>query len=224
MPELSSPNNASADLLKSARDIAFILAIYLYFAGWVYLYTYFSFFGLSVGQQDTEFYTFIIYSVNVLSFLVVDHYLLTFFTIIVSLAILHWLNYRSVVYAICIFLMGLLYYSAILSATDDAKKAFAYRGSTLHRISFVMKKEKVAEELQPVSSEIKTQLLSGNKVIDTAFRYYNEHRQLRLLCSSTDAYFVIFADKSNTYFNSDSKDIVVYAVGKADISLVQLIK
>jgi hypothetical protein len=44
------------------------VAVYSYFSGWVYVYAYFQFFGLSVGQSGIEIYSFLIYSYNVLEY------------------------------------------------------------------------------------------------------------------------------------------------------------
>jgi hypothetical protein len=54
------------DILKSIRDIAFLFAIYLYFAGWTYRWYYLDYFGLSLTQADMEFYYFFVYAFDVL--------------------------------------------------------------------------------------------------------------------------------------------------------------
>ncbi|HTH82074.1 MAG TPA: hypothetical protein VL490_04020 [Mucilaginibacter sp.] len=46
------------------RDITVIIAVYLYFSGWIYVYAYFGYYGLSMSQLDIDFYSLLIYSFN----------------------------------------------------------------------------------------------------------------------------------------------------------------
>src|SRR5580700_9236536 len=101
MAKKATPENPDADFIKSIRDVAFVIAIYLYFSGWIYLYTYFNFFGVSVRQTDMEFYYFLVYSVNVMSYLIVSHWFITLCVVAASMAIVHWLRYRWVIYVLC---------------------------------------------------------------------------------------------------------------------------
>ena len=85
------PKDTSFNMLKSARDIAFVLAIYLYFAGWIYKYFYLNYFTISTERAGIEFYTYLIYASNL--FL---HYFSDDCTIIVGMVVLIsilWLQY-----------------------------------------------------------------------------------------------------------------------------------
>jgi hypothetical protein len=64
----SESGKKSSGLLSSVRDTAFVVAIYSYFSGWIYVYAYFQFFGLSVGQSGIEVYSYLIYSYNTLEY------------------------------------------------------------------------------------------------------------------------------------------------------------
>lgn len=225
-PVESSPVETGSAFLKSARDIAFIIAIYLYFAGWLYIYTYFDFFGLSIRQTDIEFYYFLVYSINVLNYLIISHWLITISSILVSIAIIRWVKHTWVTYIICILLFALIYYMSILAARSDARKDFSYRGSTLLRIKFVLKVEKGDDKkpVQTMPEDTSAAKTAPTENISNDFAAYNEQNKLRLLLTTKDEYLVIAADRSVTYDNADSKDKNIYTVKKENINLVRIIK
>jgi hypothetical protein len=240
---------SGSSFLKSARDVAFIIAIYLYFAGWVYIYTYFSAFGISIGQAGLEFYYFIVYSVNVISFLLLDHWIITLCATIVCVILIYQIKWNLYPYALCIALFGALYYSAILAGISDARKDFAYRGSGLLRVKFVMKDENKKEKglvsgsvpdtvnsahinivkaknttvtVKPCEASPDDDVISEN--IDSTFNANNKKENLRLLLNSKEAYIVIVADRSVTYENAFEKDKKIFTIKKDDVKLSRIIR
>ncbi len=145
------PDETGPAFLKSARDIAFIMAIYLYFSGWVYIYTYFNAFGISIRQTEMEFYYFIVYSVNVITFLVFDHWFITACSVLTSIILINRVKKSWFIYAMCIFLFGALYYCSILAGIADSRKDFSYRGSRLLRIKFTMKQSATTANTAPIN-------------------------------------------------------------------------
>lgn len=248
MAESVQPAEAGSSFLNSARDIAFIIAIYLYFAGWVYIYTYFSAFGISIGQAGLEFYYFIVYSVNVISFLVIDHWFYTLLATMIFIILIYKIKWSWFPYALCIALFGLLYYCAILAGISDARKDFAYRGSGLLRIKFVMKEEikkdknavvfGVRDSTKSISSKDKTKkepftakavdaspdddVIPEN--IDSTFTANNKKENLRLLLNSKEVYVVIVADRSVTFDNAFEKDKKIFTIKKEDVKLSRIIR
>ncbi|QEM07201.1 hypothetical protein DIU31_028255 [Mucilaginibacter rubeus] len=249
MAESVQPAEAGSSFLKSARDIAFIIAIYLYFAGWVYIYTYFSAFGISIGQAGLEFYYFIVYSVNVISFLVIDHWFYSLLATMIFIILIYKIKWSWFPYASCIALFGLLYYCAILAGISDARKDFAYRGSGLLRIKFVMKEEiKKDKNAVVIGVRDSTKSISSNKDktkkepitakaveaspdddvipenIDSTFTANNKKENLRLLLNSKEVYVVIVADRSVTFDNAFEKDKKIFTVKKEDVKLSRIIR
>jgi hypothetical protein len=229
MPKPPVPAKTGAEFLKSARDVAFIIAVYLYFAGWIFIYTYFNFFGVSMRETDMEFYYFLVYSVNVMSYLIVSHWFITSAVIIASIAIVHWIRHTWVIYVNCAVLFGLLYYSSILSATADAKTDYVYKTSQLLKIKFVLKDEKEPAEALPAAApkdQNDTAKVKKRKQEDITqeFKTYNDQKKLRLLLSSKDEYLVLVADSTVTPDNTDSKIKVVFTIKKENVSLVKIKK
>jgi hypothetical protein len=230
MPKPPAPVKTGAEFLKSARDVAFIIAIYLYFAGWIYIYTYFNFFGVSMRETDMEFYYFLVYSVNVMSYLIVGHWFITSCIIIASIATVHWVRHTWVIYVICTVLFGLLYYSSILSATADAKTDYVYKTSQLLKIKFVLKDEKEPAEAPRVAAVPKnpndTAKVKKPIAEDIAkeFKTYNDQNKLRLLLSSKDEYLVLLADTAVKPDNTDSKIKIAFTIKKENVSLVKIKK
>nr|WP_294941919.1 hypothetical protein [uncultured Mucilaginibacter sp.] len=224
MPEKFATTKSDFDFLKNARDIAFIFAVYLYFAGWIYIYSYYNFFGISIRQADMEFYYFLVYSANVLTYLIIGHWFITLCAVGLFSAALYWLKYNWVTYAICIVLFAAIYYSAIIAGAANAKRDFVYKGSTLFRVKFVLKE---------VEGDTKKDTTAGVTPAADAFlpediaedlKNYNEQEMLKLLLTTKEEYLVLVTDTSATDVNFLSKDKIIYTIKRDDIKLTRIIK
>jgi Tfp pilus assembly major pilin PilA len=60
------PYQDKSPLLSTLKEVAFFVAIYLYFAGYVYFYYYYENFGISLNAIDIPVYYFFVYAFNVL--------------------------------------------------------------------------------------------------------------------------------------------------------------
>jgi hypothetical protein len=210
MADDETPSSSGADFLKSFRDLSFIIAIYLYFAGWIYLYFYYNYFGLSIRQVDMEFYSFLIYSVDVLYYLVA-HWLITSLVIICSVLLVHFIKHTWIIYIVCVLLFSLLYYCSIQAARTDAKADFCYHGSRLKNIYFVLKDES--------DSTKKSAAKAGGGLINADIASLNQQYKLRLLLESKDDYFVIASDTGINAKTVDRHLKIVYAVKKEKVNL-----
>jgi len=247
MPEPTPTSNS--EFIKSIRDTAFLIAVYLYFAGWIYIYTYFGFFGISLGQADIEFYSFLIYSVNVMTYLIIGHWFISLCFVLLCSAILHWLRYSWVKYAVSILFFAALYVSAIFAGNSDARTDFAYQGSGLTKIKFVLSEvdtkkpdaavpghlanrpdtakndtsKAVKNSLQATPHKTRILHFITENLTDD-FITYNEQDQLRLMLDGQDEYVVLAADDSATYDNALTRVKRVYFVPKDKIKLARTLK
>src|ERR1700761_2123241 len=80
--------------LENIKDIALLVAIYLYFTGWIYIYFYFDYFHLSFKDGNVEAYYFFIYSLNVLFFFM-KHYIISLLVLSIGSAALVALKRRK---------------------------------------------------------------------------------------------------------------------------------
>jgi hypothetical protein len=219
MADDKSPPSSGADFLKSFRDLSFIIAIYLYFAGWIYLYFDYNYFGLSIRQVDMEFYSFLIYSVDVLYYLV-SHWLITSLVIICSVFLVHFIKHTWIIYIVCVLLFSLLYYCSIQAARTDAKADFCYHGSRLKNIYFVLKDESDSTKKPAANtgSGKETTPLAGG-LINADIAGLNKQYKLRLLLESKEDYFVIASDTGINEKTVDQHLKIVYAVKKEKVNL-----
>ncbi|TFF37087.1 hypothetical protein [Mucilaginibacter psychrotolerans] len=230
-PPQESPVETETSFFKNAKDISFVLAIYLYFSGWVYIYTYFNFFGISIRQADMEFYYFLIYSVNVLTYLFIDHWLVAILLLAGSILLIKFLKQSWIVYMLCIIWFAIVYVSAIFSAGVDGKKDFAYRGSGLLRVKFVLKEDIEGTGAKGAADSVKKARVdkgiyapSTINRLTNEFKACNQQGSLRLLLTTKEEYIVILADRLVTVDNALEKDKQIYTIKKEDVKLARIIK
>jgi hypothetical protein len=223
MPETENADNAPADFLKTVRDITFIIAIYLYFAGWIYIYRYFDFFGLSIRQVDMDFYYFIVYSLNVLVYLI-KHWFIAVPVLILAIALIRYVKRKEIPYIICIALFAGIYFAALNAAVYAAQTDMLYNGSGLKNISFVLKKE--APEAKSAKYDLlkdSTTIPGAPEMISNEITMANDSCALRLIIATKEDYFVIKADTAAKDMKSVSAcPVEVYGIKKEDVKLVKL--
>lgn len=108
------------DLLSIFRNIIFIVAIYLYFAGWLYAHTYYSLFGIGSLVVDIPFYNFMIYSYSVLSSIPGGIVIFISFALIFIFTSIY--PDKWVIVLLLILLIPALFWSSFYAASKDAKK------------------------------------------------------------------------------------------------------
>jgi hypothetical protein len=243
MPKPKTNTESDADFLKFTRDLAAIIAIYLYFAGWLYIYYYYNRFGLSIKQLDIDFYSFIVYSLNVILYLL-HYWYFTALAITVSIVLIKIIKRNWVIYSICILLFVAMYYSSVNAAIVNAGNDFTYHYSHLKKIRFVLKKEEFGEQSVSVYKAKNKETdgtdkkdpgkLKNNKTDTTGkmdaatdsimneFVSRNKSNNLKLLASTKDDYFVVFANKKVTKETVDDYPIEVYTIKRENVILIKL--
>ena len=223
MPETENANSAPADFLKTVRDITFILATYLYFAGWIYIYRYFDFFGLSIRQVDMDFYYFIVYSLNVLVYLI-KHWFITGPALILAVALIRYVKRRETPYIICVALFGGLYFASLNAAENAAETDMLYNGSGLKNISFVLKKEATEAKADKYRLPTDTTTIPGApEMISKEITMANDSSGLRLIIATKEDYFVLKADTAATDLKSVlGCPVTVYGIKKENVQIVKL--
>lgn len=243
MPKPKINNESEADFLKSTRDLAAIIAIYLFFSGWLYIYYYYNRFGLSTKQLDIDFYSFIVYSLNVILYLL-HYWYLTALAITISVLLIKIIKRNWVIYSICILLFVGMYYSSVDAAIVSSGNDLTYHYSHLKKIRFVLKKEEFgeqsvlvskAENQKPGSTSKKYNGETKNNKTDTIskinvpgdsilneFVIRNKSNSLKLLASTKDNYFAVFANKKITKETIDDYPVEVYSIKRENVILIKL--
>jgi hypothetical protein len=204
------------DILKSIRDITFLFAIYLYFAGWTYRWYYLDFFGLSLTQSDTGFYYFFVYSFNVLVAA-----LKAWQTWVLLAGILiawKWSGihrgktyYKMAWVILLIILLPFLFYIAKTSAWQDAQRQAAPATSDLRPVQLVL-----ADDFLHSVSSLDTGTNSPS-VNMNEFLQLNRTGKLRLLLASKDEVFLLYQQPSA------GSVPVIYDLSKDDVRWMALL-
>ena len=205
MTEVPAMGNASVsrkrDSVAVLRDVVFIVALYIYFCGWVYVYVVYTHFGVSLNALDIPFYYFFVYSYSAL----VGAFSYSWTVIIialVSVAVFMLLVYlllpdhlRRLVWALCLII---LFPGFFFLARREANKEIAdIRTGYTKRIMLVLKKN--------VTEHFPKEFIEANK-----------KGQLILLAQTKDRVFVL----RQSLPSGDTDQIpygFVYDVSRADI-------
>jgi len=179
----------------SVEELGKLLAIigfFLFFAGWVYLYYFYDYFGLSLSIVSLGYSDYIVYSFTVLT----SYY----FTPLIALLLLWFLarTWLRKYLAFTVFLAALLFLGLFYLAKNVAKdRAFETRTSrsSLRRISFLFNEE---TRLLNDSSTINSFAKSSTDLQDDLriLRCYNDSNAIFLLGQNEDYYFVLHQESS----------------------------
>ena len=205
-------------VLKEILDLSLILAGYLYFVGWVYLYAYLSYFGLSIRQMIIEIYAIIIYSLNVLLYLV-NHWYLSLPAFLIFFLLVHlfkqlfksWERYITYT-ALGIAVIVTLVISRRIGH-NDALRETNPQTTTLKTVEIIFKKD-FMEPLSPgKGSGLDSSYNNYAKGEKNAFLRNMQNMKMRLLMESNGAYFLLHLDKAGQV-------PLVYILRKEDIQLL----
>jgi len=183
----------SAGLLSVVKDAVLPLAIYGYFAGFIYIYYFYQRLGISLSGIEVPFYSFFLYAYNVVAvhpWLTVGLLVGTLVAIVLSAE----LKYGYLVVAlVLVAVFPLLYWLASSAAAADIH-AVRTRQYQVPQISFVFKD----------ASQYPPELVEAN-----------HDRALRMILETKDHYYVL----DQPY--DDSDDVIsegsVYSVAKSDV-------
>ena len=190
-------------MIKIIRDLILIIAIYLYFIGWLYQYFVLDNFGISLNALNIPPYYFFVYAYSVIE----DHYLILLVVLLIAtscyLIVQAYLS-KFLLPAVLILTIIVFRYSFYLSQTTAVKEAQAIRSGHAHKISFVFKKK--------VSQFLPKEFLDANNNINA-----NNHNELWLIIQATDGYYVLYQHIPDEEVIPSG---IVYKVNKSDVILV----
>ncbi len=159
-----------SNTIKVLRDTVFVVAIYLYFTGWIYVYYLYCYFGISLNVVEIPVYDFFIYSSSVL---------MNWHTLIVLVPAVLAIYFFNIHYAvkwapvlILIILFPALFFLSKHYAQTEA--LMIRKGTSSKKIITLFFKTDVAHDFPE------------------GFQYANKNRALKLLTQTKDMYIVFF--------------------------------
>jgi hypothetical protein len=138
-----SENYDLLSLLSILKDLTFLMAIYLYFMGWIYAYYFFQHFGISLVSVDIPFYYFFVYSYTVISNISNNAVFIAVGATIIYLFSTMYLKKWNVIWILAVVLIILLSFPAFFDLAKDTgeKKALELRRGNVNEIVFFFKKD-----------------------------------------------------------------------------------
>jgi hypothetical protein len=189
-------SSTQPELFSVLKNVVFIFALYLYFAGWLHAYYFFQQFGISLSSVDIPVYYFFIYSYSVF---------LTFWGFVVLLFLITALTlavkcrprgaYLFVIAFILLF--PAIFYAARAAGTRDANEK---RSGYAKTVEFIFKKD-AAEKL------------------DTEFVELNAKGQLQLLTLTKDRYLVFHQPRGE---GGAQPNATTYSIAASDVVLAKV--
>lgn len=219
--------------LKSIRDISFFLGIYFLFSGWMYIYYYLDYFGISVREADIDYSQFGIYSYSVIAYYCGQGMFWVWSLGMFVAAIISYILYKKFVKklliritnkisadlrrrisdykrGIIVSLALCIFFPIVFKMSKNAGIHMAHKKSMmgLDKVKFIfndgfLKKDSTIVKQAPDNAGEKSHLLDVNK-----------KEKLRLIMANKDRYFVLEHNKCESCVR------VVYCVRKEDINNV----
>lgn len=209
--------------LASARDIAFVMAVFLYYMGWIYIYFYNYEFGLPIKLADLNFYNLLIYSSNV--FIYSYNYGKIYLLLIIAIVLLFilWKRIGKIAYRF-LPLVVLLLFPFIFAVTKyiaqkTAKQAIMEPAVYLKRIQFVFNNT-VGEDLK--TKQITDSLSKANDDEMRYVLYQNSICNFRLVAVTDNEYIVFAPGEPLTEKNYAAAVNKVYIIKKELVNYVTL--
>jgi hypothetical protein len=139
-PESEGKNSKAASKISlgDVRDILIIAGIFLFFTGWVYVYYFYNYFGLSISLVSISYADYLVYSYNVFT----SYYLMPLLALVILVLVYRkwFVKYVSLTIFLAVVLFPVLYFLAKKTADKDALEMRSFRKSMRH-ISFVFKED-----------------------------------------------------------------------------------
>jgi hypothetical protein len=221
--KVADDSDTITNYLKNIRDIAFVAAVFLYFAGWIYSYNYFKELGLPQKAADLELYSLLIYSSNVFIYLI--NYCKIYLVLLVGVIVLLLFWKRANIIAakliplIVVALFPLLFYIAQTAAKNDVKATFLNQPKYLKNITFLFKEAKAGIANEKFSTQDSILKAERDKIF---IRDANE--RFKLLVANKEEYCVLLTDTSVTESNYNSYVPVIYIIKKESVEFVRISK
>ena len=216
------PDQESPEILKSLRDVSFLIGIYLLFSGWVYIYYFLDFFGISIRDADVDYSQFVIYSYQAMAFYTNT---VSFWLALTAIsAFLIWLTFTNRKFGkrsklvLVIFVLGvsfpIIFTMSKYAGMKTADKQL--RGHKFKTVKFIFKEDFV----KPDSNMIKTGGHSyiRNNAEKNGIININEKKEFTMIMSNKEKYFVIYT--KDTLLPDDIP--LVYSIKKDDIYSVKV--
>jgi len=180
--------------LGDVRDILIIVGIFLFFTGWVYIYFFYNYFGLSISLVNISYADYLVYSYNVLTSYFGAPLLVL---VLLTFAYRKWLiKFISMTIFLAVLLFPALYLLAKQVANKNAFEIRSFR-QTMRHISFVFKEDadflayKFNNDSLPRSNKIVKADLDILKDTTIPSRLY-------LLGQNQEYFFVLFQDPGSS--------------------------
>lgn len=213
------------EFLKNARDIAFLFAVFLYYMGWVYIYSYLNCFGLSIKAVDVDVYNLLIYSTNVFIYLYYNQKILVIAILIVFVLIRFSTKLSTIMAAfypmIIVALFPLAFLYSKKAAEQSANVVLMQPAKALKGISFIFKEIKL--------ESAKKKPIKADSVKDALGTYYNEEKINVLTQNKNGAFRLLVANKEEYYVlqvtENYNKDLpLIYVIKKDMIESALIVK
>lgn len=161
----AADENGKQSMASIAKNAIFVLAIYAYFAGWVYSYFLYNHFGIPLTSVEIPVYFFFIYSYSVIA----NWWIALACTVIVIVVYLIAINWPRVAVPVMIVLFPLVFYVSKDQAEMVAKEI---RSGNAKTITFIFKE-------------------GTGEVLPQDFLDANKKRSLRLITLTPDRFYVL---------------------------------
>jgi len=213
----SKDTDSSNDYVKNARDIAFIVAVFLYFMGWIYIYNYFKELGLPLKAVDFDLYNLLIYASNVFIYIYNYGKLYLILLLLLAIVLILWKPVTLIVGKlfplIVIVLFPLIFFIAQKAAVKDVRVALLDQPNYFKNISFVFKEIKPGAIAAKTGKQDSILMASGND--DRAnILTLNQRGKFRLLALNKEEYYVLLTNTKVTEKNYKSYIPMIYVIKK----------
>jgi hypothetical protein len=183
------PADKAGGLFSALKDVIPVLAVYSFFAGWIYAYAFFKAFRVPVSSLDIPFQYFFMYSFSALA-----SWKGAFLILAAIIFVFAFQKYKLPMLGVACALFPLLFGIAFVQGTSDA--TLQRHASTNDRIVLAFKED-------------------AGKTIPPDLIVNNNASHLRLLTESKDRVYVFY--QSPSIAPDDFPAAVVYDVAKSDL-------
>ncbi len=199
MADENNEEQKTGNAFKSIKDITFFIGIYLVFSGWIYIYYYLHYFGITLKDADIDYIQFVVHSYGVLEYYSKYPW---FWIMIVLLGILNYLllhkfdkideKKKMFIYVTVMCSIFPIIFALSRRAGTQTAKQRRY-DFTLHLVQFNFT-EDFLKLKSPKYKNIKIKPDSTGTKNDWLF-YYNDKRRLNLLLSNGERTFAVCYDE-----------------------------
>ncbi|HYV94611.1 MAG TPA: hypothetical protein VE978_22750 [Chitinophagales bacterium] len=214
--------------LEVTKNVALSLAVILFFIGWIYLYYFFKYFGISMFNIKVELTSLYIYAFRVLLQTLPA---IIFFVYLIVLGLLfHFRNFfgtyfRIIIFSVAITIFPCFYLIARCYAAERASRLL-HNDEQTNVIYFNFTKSYLNECSRKVDSSgtlsrILSTSLAFDLKADSILLMRNKHYQLRLFFENDNDYVVLYNPNSDTS-KQLIKNIEMYRVAKNQINFAKI--